>query len=229
MKSPAERFFTEEEARRVRAAVAAAEAATSGEIVVMVASASHDYPEARLGVGLLVAVPTALAAAKVFAPLFWWPGDPLWLFLAVFAPVLIALRFLLPNAPCLWRWAVAPGRARYEVEREAALNFYGKRLHHTRQATGVLIFISVLERRVHILADTGVSAVFPPAAWDDLVRELTTGIRAGRRAEAAIAAVKRLGAMLATSFPIEPDDRNELADLIIVRPREQSGDDLVIR
>lgn len=229
MKSLAERFFTEEEARRVRAAVAAAEAGTSGEIVVMVASSSHDYPEARLGLSLVSAALAGLAAAKVLAPLLWWPGDHLWLFLGVFAAALVALRFLLPNAPLLWRGLIHPERARLEVEREAVLNFYGKRLHHTRRAGGVLIYISVLERRVHILADTGVSAVVPPATWDNLARELTAGIRAGRAAETTIAAVERLGGMLAASFPVEPDDENELADLVIVRPRKISGAGLVIR
>lgn len=231
MKSLAERFFTEAEARQVREAVAAAEASTSGEIVVMVASSSHEYPEARAALALAVAALAGLAAAKGAAPLFWWPGDPLWLFLCVGAAALVALRFLLPHAPLLWRPCIHPSRARDEVEREAVLNFYGKRLHHTRQATGVLIFISVLERRAHILADTGVSAVFPPTAWEGLTRDLCVGIRAGRAAEATVTAVKRLGAMLAESFPIQPDDENELADLVIVRPREQVrvGEELVIR
>ena len=229
MKSLAERFFTAEEARRVREAVAAAEAETAGEIVVMVASSSHDYPEARLAFTLLVASFVGVVAVKVAAPLFWWSGDPLWHFLAAFAAGLAALRF--PRVPFLWRWLIHPERAREEVEREAVLNFYGKRLHHTRQATGVLIFISVLERRVRILADTGAGAVFPPAAWDDLARDLTAGIRAGKAADAVIAAVTRLGEMLAASFPIEPDDENELADLVIVRPRKraEAGENLVIR
>ena len=230
-KSAAQRFFTEEEARRVRAAVAAAEAKTSGEIVVMVASASHDYPEVRQGVALLAGLFAGLLAAKGLAPLLWWPGDPLWLFLAVFLGVAAGSRFLLPLAPASWRWAVPRERARFEVEREAVLNFYGKKLHHTRQASGVLLFISVLERRVHILADTGVARALPRATWEELVRDVTQGIREGRAAAAAVAAVDRLGALLASAFPAGPEDENELADLIIVRPedRPRAGEHLVIR
>ena len=230
-KSLAEQFFTEEESRRVREAVATAESRTSGEIVVMVVSDSHDYPETRQGLALLTALLLGLLTVKGVAPLFWWSGDPLWLFLGVFLCLFMGLGFLLPYVPLLWRWAIPAERARFEVEREAVLNFYSKGLQHTREATGVLLFISVLERRVHILADRGISRVFPQGTWEGLIQDLTAGIRAGQAATVTVATVERLAVMLTGSFPAGPEGDNELEDLIIVRAqdRPKPGQHLVIR
>lgn len=231
MRTLAERFFNAHEAERIKAAVAQAEAGTSGEIVVMVASASHAYPEAQLRAALLFSFPVALALAWIAARLLWWPGDLLWLFLAFFCLSFLLLRFALPLSHALWRWFIAPEQAADEVEREAVLSFYSENLHHTRQATGVLVFISVLERRVWILADSGISAVLPPTTWQELVQELIKGIRSKEQGAATVRVVERIGTMLAESFPPEPEDRNELADLIIRKAHERPRPDhpLVIK
>ena len=45
----------------------------------------------------------------------------------------------------------------------------------------MLIYISVLERRVWILGDHGINARIQPNRWQELVDRLTLGIREGRR------------------------------------------------
>lgn len=231
MRTLAETFFSTEEAERIKAAVAKAEAGTSGEIVVMVVSASHNYPAAYLRANLFFSFPLALVLAYTLARQLWWLGNLLWLFLAIFCANFFIFRLCLPLLPWLWRWFIAPEQTAYEVEREALLSFYSENLHHTRQATGILIFISVLERRVWILADSGINAVLPPSTWQGLVGELTRGIRACEQGPAIIGVVERIGALLAQTFPSEADDRNELADLIVRKPsdRLRTGHSLVIR
>lgn len=231
MRTLAEKFFNAQEAERIKAAVAKAEAGTSGEIVVMVASASSTYPEAQLRAALIFSFPLALLLAYIAAGFLWWPGDLLWLFLAFFCFSFLLLRFALPLSHALWRWFIAPEQAAFEVEREAVLSFYSENLHHTRQASGILLFLSVVERRVWILADSGINAALPPSIWQELVQELSSGIRAHRQGEATVLVVERIGALLAQAFPPGADNRNELADLIIRRPsdRPRTGHSLVIR
>ena len=231
MRTLAETFFTAEEAEHIKAAVAKAEAGTSGEIVVMVVSASHNYPAAHLRANLLLSFPLALVLAYTLARQLWWPADLLWLFLPIFCAIFAIFRLYLPLFPSLWRWFIVPEQAAFEVEREAVLSFYSENLHHTRQASGILLFLSVVERRVWILADSGINAALPPSIWQELVQELSSGIRAHRQGEATVLVVERIGALLAQAFPPEADDRNELADLIIRRPsdRPRTGHPLVIR
>lgn len=219
----AEKFFSAVEGERIREAVARAEAKSAGEIVVLVLPASHPYPEARLRAALLLALPPALFLAHLIGAALWLPEVVLWLFLPIFFAGVLLLRPLVPLVPRLFRRFIPPETAKREVEREAILRFYTEKLHHTRRATGVLIFLSVLEQRVWILGDRGIDAVLPQGVWQDLVRELSEGIRARRQGEATVQAVERIGAMLAEHFPPDPDDSNELEDLLIKDQRDSAS------
>ena len=79
--------------------------------------------------------------------------------------------------------------------------FYEKGLHRTSGETGVLIFISVLERKVWIIGDRGINERIAPETWHELVRELTTGIREGRACTALCCVIGRCGAILTEHFP----------------------------
>ncbi len=81
---------------------------------------------------------------------------------------------------------------------------------------GVLIFVSVAERHVEILADSGIEQRVPKETWQSIVDGLTHEIAAGRAIEGFIAAVESVGTHLATHFPPGSADRNELPDHLIV-------------
>jgi putative membrane protein len=93
--------------------------------------------------------------------------------------------------------------------------FYTKGLYRTRDETGVLVLISVFERRVWILADRGINVKVPERQWDDIVKMITVGIKQKRSADAICEAVKKIGELLKTHFPIKPDDTDELKNLIV--------------
>ena len=79
----------------------------------------------------------------------------------------------------------------------------------------MLIFVSVFERRVWILADRGINAKVAQGHWDGPVRAIVEGIRQRRQGEAICQAVAAVGDVLAAHFPIKPDDRDELRNLIV--------------
>ena len=191
----------------VTAAVSRAERATSGEIVPIVVAHSDAYADVRLAAAALVALalgglglelepalarwfaPTQIC---VFAALFWLFGR---------RPI---LRALLPNAFATER-----------VHRAASLAFHDAGLVETRERTGILIYVSLLERRVQIVADRGVHGRVADGTWDGVVERVLAGIRAGRAEEGLIDGIRLCGEILAASFPPRADDRNELPD----RPR----------
>jgi putative membrane protein len=119
-----------------------------------------------------------------------------------------------------------------EVERAAFTHFFTEGLHTTREATGVLIFLSVLERRVWILGDRGINARIQPKSWQEFVDRLTAGIRDNHRCDALCRVIGEIGEVLADRFPPRTDDRNELEDLVIVTgtdPGPGPGGRLIIR
>ncbi|MFA7717137.1 MAG: TPM domain-containing protein [Candidatus Absconditabacterales bacterium] len=97
-----------------------------------------------------------------------------------------------------------------------AFHKYG--LGNTKDKTGVLIFLSVGERRIEILADEGISAKIEQSTWDSMVAKLIERIRSGNTCNGICEVVKQVGTLLTSHFPIQPDDKNELPNEVIVEP-----------
>ena len=79
----------------------------------------------------------------------------------------------------------------------------------------MLLFISVFEHKVWLLADRGIHEKVPQAEWDALVAHVTRGIREGHRTDAICSAIETIGQRLESHFPVKPDDANELKNLIV--------------
>lgn len=205
----AQTFFSQDEQARIEAAVRAAEARTSGEIVPMVVDESYDYPRAEiLGGGLL-----SLALASTLS---WAFGhSSLWVFLPLFALGYLPFKWLIRSLPELKRRLIHPDELSAEVEERAMLAFLDQGVHHTRDETGILILISLFEHRVHVLADRGINRQVPKETWDEIVGTVTAGIRAGKACDALCAAIDRCGDLLQEQFPRKSDDSNELPNLIL--------------
>ena len=91
--------------------------------------------------------------------------------------------------------------------------FYQEALHHTKAGTGILILISLLERRVHVLADRGINDRVPPGTWEGLVHGMIEGIRQGHATDAICEAIVRCGVFLAEVAPSRAgENTNELSD-----------------
>jgi len=214
MQTLAQRFFTAEEQQRITRTVQQVERQTAGEVVPMVVSASHAYPEAVLTGAAVLSLPAALIAAFATGMFFWWHDQILGLFFG-FLLFFFPLARMLMRFPVLLRLFINGQRAELEVERAALARFYSEGLQATRDATGVLIYISVLERRVWILGDRGINERLEPQVWQGFVADLVTGVREHRQGEALCAVIAGIGALLHTHFPPKADDRNELGDLMI--------------
>jgi putative membrane protein len=218
MKNLAKEFLSTEEQKRISRCVQEVEKTTSGEIVPMVVSASYHYPLASLLGALIVALLLGVGLTAAESIRRAWGGltiFDLWLFPAVFGVVLLAVHELIKAVPALKRLFITPGEITEEVEEAALTAFYRQGLGDTRDRTGVLIYISVFERRAYVLADKGIHEKVKPEIWQEVVELVTRGFREKRHADAICHAVRRCGELLAQHFPIKPDDTNELKNLIV--------------
>ena len=202
----AEEFFTPEERERVRAAVAKAEGSTSGEIVTMAVDASDSYREAEiLGAVLLSGLLSVIIAVAIHHVTIWSYIPLVMLF---YFPSWYLFRHVQRlKLPFAGRRRVA------EAVRERAVRaFYEKGLYRTREETGILIFMSLLERKVWILGDRGINERIDSRFWQDLAAQLARGLREESACEALCTVVAGCGAELARHFPRRADDLNELRD-----------------
>ena len=85
----------------------------------------------------------------------------------------------------------------------------------THGRTGILIYLSMREHRAEIVADEAIASKVSPETWGEAMAAMLVEIKAGRCAEGMIAAVERVGAVLAEHFPRAEDDQNELPDRLI--------------
>lgn len=193
---------------RIRTAIGRAEARTAGEIYVAVARVSGDYRLVPLVWALLLAlfVPlpliafTGLSAGAIYLAQ-----------LALFAAVAIVL-----SLPGIWPRIVPAPILRDECHARAMEQFLAHGLSTTEGRTGVLIFVSLTERYAEIVADTAIASKVKQEMWDDLIARLIADVSSKRLTEGLIGAVERAGTILEEYFPIQPGDRNELVNDIVL-------------
>jgi putative membrane protein len=205
---------------RIHAAIDAAQARTSGEISCVVARESSKYQEVPLAWAAavaLVAPPLALAFGLrpfVIVDLLqngWTLTQAgalhgavmtsLVAYAAVQAVLFALVAGLASIAPI--RRMLTPGFIAREHVHARAMEQFAHRLHRSTASTGVLIYASLAERRVEIVADEAIHQKVDEGAWDRAVAAAIARIKAGDVAGGLIAAVEACGGELATHFPGE--------------------------
>jgi putative membrane protein len=208
-RSKAVRFFTETEKQGIAATVSEVESRTIGEVVVMVVDSSDPYVDAEIMGGLLGSSSLSLLLTVLLfhSSLFW--------FIALTLLLLAPFHFLVTKVAPLKALLIV-NRRRDEAVRERALTaFVEKGLHKTREHTGVLFFLSLLERRVWVLADQGIYQKIGQETLNQFAKGVSQGVKQGRAYEALIDAIQAVGQLLSKHFPVKPGDIDELPDKVI--------------
>lgn len=188
-------------------AVRKAEQTTSGEIVTVIAKASDQYHY----IPLLWA---ALAALATPLPLVLWDARTSFEIYLIQLAVFIVFAMVL-RMPAL-RVAVVPGPVRRRrAHRQAMEQFLAQNLHTTKGRTGVLIFASLAEHYVEIIADEGIYSKIEPEYWDRIVADMVASLKAGQITEGFVNAIDACGKTLARHFPPGARNENELPDQLI--------------
>jgi putative membrane protein len=197
------RFLSEAGQQALEQGAEAIEAVSSAEIAIAIRPRARYSLMQHATVGVVAAI-GALAFAVYTPALARW----LVLVLPVIAGVLGAL--LVELVPPLYRF-VAPPWLRLEHVREAAYAaFVERRVHGTRDRTGILVYIALRERMVELVGDLAIVdkvGIEGLAAWAG-----TLEAHLPRGAEAFGKALGQLAPELAKTFPRRADDVNELAN-----------------
>ncbi len=216
----ASQLFTETIRQQVAEAVATAEEKTSGEIVPVVATSSGRYDRPEDIVGLITGLSlSGLAWCVDFGALFgagWEGGEhagPCWVTVAVLMVVGFVVGAITAShvAP-LRRFFTPREEMRQEVMARAAEAFQTNRLRATKDATGVLIYVSLYERMVRVLGDDAIAAKVSQPQWDDICNAVIQGMAHGRPGGGLVEAIGKAGELLGEHFPRAEDDVDELTN-----------------
>jgi putative membrane protein len=186
--------FTPEEHNRIDAAIAEIGRSTAADLRVVVTRVSDRYslyPVAWAAIGalLLSALVTLLrpdiASRTTIVIQLWF---------------LIVLTLLLEWLPV--RLSIVPKRVKHAHAWQLAhREFNAHAMENPKQQHRILLFVSLGERYVEIVADHGTHALAPAGAWNKIVVEFLTTVKAGRVADGVLAAIAACGAILKIHHP----------------------------
>ena len=221
------RQLSEADHQRVSAAIAKAEAETAGEIVAVATPISDSYHDVALhwAIAALLLV-LAWAAFRPDWLLWWyerltsgWQVEPSLGQLLTFLMLLAVVKFtavllILKYLPL--RLLLTPGATKHRrVRRRAIVVFKAAAERRTSGRTGILIYLSMAEHRAEIVADEAILKVTDGSTWGEAMAALLESVREGRVGDGLVAAVERVGTVLAEHFPRSVADRNEIPDKLI--------------
>jgi putative membrane protein len=214
------RLFSQADRERIKVAVEEAEGKTSGEIVPYVVDHSDHYEDAEWRCASLLAFLTFCAAIVVrnFTTV-WLPLDVVESGLAALAAGALGMLLVKYIRPVKIFFA---GRHRidHRVAQRAAEAFISEEVFNTRDRTGILIFVSLLEHRVLVIGDTGINAKVEKADWHAIVQRVVKGMNDGKFTDGLVDAVRQCGSLLEKhGLKRRADDRNELSDSLRVSDR----------
>ena len=221
------RRLTAADREKVSAASAAAEAKSNGEIVAVATPISDPYHDVALHWALipLFAV-LAWAAWRPTALEWWydflfggWSPEPTLSQLLTLLMAFAALKFTIALLILKWmplRLALTPSATKHRrVRRRAVAIFKAAAEKRTAGRTGILIYLSMGERRAEIIGDEAITSVTTPETWGEAMAALLVDVKAGRVADGIVAAIGEVGSVLTEHFSRSVEDVNEIPDKLI--------------
>jgi putative membrane protein len=217
-------LFTDEQKQQIDQAVIQAEAQTSAEIVPVVATASgrYDRPEDIAGLWLgvlgLVAAWLLLPNADNSAGSWggWQNGYNLAIMILAVVVGFVVGAVIAAKLPGLRRLLTSRAEMTDDVLARTREMFAGNQIHRTRDATGLLIYISLFERMARIEADATIIEKLGQDAINALAATLTQRLREGDPAAALCETITQAGQQLAPLLPRPADDTDELPNALVL-------------
>lgn len=216
---------------RISAAIAEAESKTSGEIFCVLARDVSHYREVPLmwgAVAALVGPPMLvlaglhrLALASIFSS---WTDDSA---RAMEGLILRALTsygllqaglflivVLIVSLPRVRR-VMTPGFLRRHHVARAARHHFAAGLHLCASEPHVLIFASLADRRVELVAHENIHKAVGERPWTAAVAAVVDGIRRGKPGDGFVKGIEICGDALAAHFPPDGPAKNKLPNAIL--------------
>ncbi|MBE8162904.1 MAG: hypothetical protein HAW63_02835 [Bdellovibrionaceae bacterium] len=204
------KYLSKNDFDKIENAVKQAELLTSGEIVPMVVKSSSTVGHVPIILFLLSLLLVSLARPylELHFPSYWLLGALL--FILVFTKVLSSfnsvLRFFTPKSD-----------QSQQVLLRAQLELHTANITNTKDQTGVIIFVSLLERQVCVLADKAISQYFKKKDWQEVVNLIIKGLKNNNMAQGFEEGILKCGHLLKDKFPIQKNDINELENCLIIK------------
>lgn len=181
-------YLSETEAEQLASVVALSEKKTNAEIVPMIVKSSTSSLVELSRVGLLIALATSLILGQL-------------------------VLFLVFGALYL-------GHRKYRKEKvfqRAVKEFQLAGITQTKSKTGVLIFISLKEKQIVVLADEGINDFTSSNTWIEITTKLIHKIKHHHLAQGVAEAIIEVAQVCSKIAPPVVNDLNEISDKVVIK------------
>ena len=211
------RLFSSSDLERISQAVREAERKTSGEIVPYVVDQSDQYGEAAWRGGAVLGAATLVIIAVLHLASDTWLGiGPAEISILTLGAIGLGVT-LTHWLPSLKRLLAGNDLLEHRVAQRAAQAFIAEEVFQTKDRTGIMLFLSLLERKVLAVGDSGINAKVDQSEWEDVVASITRGVGEGKPADGLIEAIGKCGLLLQKrGVARSRKDRNELSNQLRV-------------
>ena len=208
--------FSEKQKQDIEKAVQNLETETSGEMVPYIVPASDNYIE-----GILYSIISFFTLGLILvagASLAWLlPSGITIIQILIFLVIMMIIGFGLSYLMPAFRIQMVSGLTQdHRVMQRAEEAFLEREIFNTGRRIGILLFISELEKKVLILADSGISRLVPNEEWQQIVDDLIEYIKKKKTAEGIVRAIDQCAALL-VKHGVENDESagNQLPDGLV--------------
>ena len=199
--------LTNNDKKTIEDKIAEIELKTQGEIVPCVLTQADNYPAVAPMVSL------TFATVYLYSVLFIWELEPILTFAGFIISSVVG--FWLGKIGWLKKIYLHPKVMDEEVHQHFVELFFENKLHYTMDRTGILIGISLLERRMEILAGKGIAEKVDTKIWDEIIQETIKDLKKEHLVDAILIALDKCGEILIKNFPAKKDNPNEISNTII--------------
>lgn len=203
---------------RILEAVQRAEERTSGEIVPVVVPQSGEY-EVATWRGAATTSLITLTSILLFLEMYdgWGLGalhTPWGVAIATLGAGIVGA-FLATFVPPFQRVFAGSRRLDETVYQRALQFFVEEEVFATRDRTGILIYVSLRERRIEVLGDIGINEMVRSDDWEAVVRRVQEGIRNDQVTDGLVEGIDMCGRLLERrGVNVRPDANNQLSNTV---------------
>jgi putative membrane protein len=211
-------FLNADEAASLDALVVRLESATGIQVVPAIVGKADSYAEVPWKAFGVAAAFTSLAlvASDRLRP-DWVTATTAVLHATIVLGVGAVCTLLAAFVPPIGRLLLHRRRTEIEVRQYAESVFLRHGLFATRGRTGLLVLVSLFERRIEVIADTGFTGRVSAAEWQDVIARMTPHLRDRRPFEALRDALGAIETLL-TAKGFSGGGDNELPNAAIEEP-----------
>lgn len=89
-------------------------------------------------------------------------------------------------------------------------------MHKTELRNGILIYAAFKDKKLAVIGDVGINAHVNEHFWNDVKDIMVNNFKLSQFEEGIIQGVRMVGEKIKTAFPIQSNDKNELANKVSI-------------